>query len=224
MEALLKHGDRVIPESGVSNLDIELKRLKNESIDLFHRGVATKEFVNMKDAKRLHEAGILNRASNGSIGFTWGGFCKLNLKRTTNIVNKRKRFLELKEDEAIPEKGMGIRIYQETSDGVEVITAKIKQADLDMHIMRSSCIIEMAHDANETREIELISVSKNANTKEKPFSEYEMNMVDKLVKKTHKKIQLTSLSDDDSEEDHKTADLCREMDGLVGLLNCFHQL
>ena len=39
MEALLKHGDRVIPESGVSNLDIELKRLKNESVDLFHQGV-----------------------------------------------------------------------------------------------------------------------------------------------------------------------------------------
>ena len=42
MGALLKHGDRVIPESGVSILDTELKRLKNESVDLFHRGVATK--------------------------------------------------------------------------------------------------------------------------------------------------------------------------------------
>ena len=46
---------------------------------------------------------------------------------------KRKRFLELKEDDTIPEKGMGIRIYQTLSDGVEVITAKTKQVNLDMH-------------------------------------------------------------------------------------------
>ena len=67
----------------------------------------------------------------------------------------------------------------------------------------------MAHDANETSEIKLISLSKNTYAKEKSFTEYKNDMVDKLVKKPQRNVKLTNRSEDVSEDDHRTADLSR---------------
>ena len=47
MNALLKRGDRVVPKSGMGKLDSKLEKLNEEGVDLFHRCIVTKEFVNI---------------------------------------------------------------------------------------------------------------------------------------------------------------------------------
>ena len=47
MDALSKRGERVVPVTGMGKLDFELEKLKEEGVDLFHRCIATKDFVSI---------------------------------------------------------------------------------------------------------------------------------------------------------------------------------
>ena len=239
MNALLKRGDRVVPKSGMGKLDSKLEKLNEEGVDLFHRCIVTKEFVNilnvlvakksdavklarkinaitqdaiveiwkenkkihdlnkqatagdhsrnksnmMRDARRLRNEGILDRYVPGRVSLSWQEFCNLSLKQKTNIVNKRKRFLEIEEEVAIPWVGMDVRIYGRTKKGVQLFAGKIKSIDLQMDKRRSTCVVELAADASITKELKLRSVSRNTCTKKKPFTERELGLIDHIVTK-----------------------------------------
>ena len=86
----------------------------------------------MKDARRLCDERILDRYVPGRVSLSWQEFCNLSLKQKANIVNKRKRFLELEEEVAIPVVGMDVRIYGKTKKGVKLFAGKIKSVDLKM--------------------------------------------------------------------------------------------
>ena len=114
----------------------------------------------MKDARRLWKEGILNRYEPGRVSFSWQEFCKLGLKQKTNIVNKRKRFLELKEEVPILAVGMMVRIYGRTNEGVKLLAGKITKIDLKMDKRRSLCELELAADTSKKKELKLLSPVK----------------------------------------------------------------
>ena len=138
----------------------------------------------MKDARRLWKEGILNRCEPGRVSFSWQEFCKLSLKQKTNIVNKRKQFLELKVAAPIPAVGMTVRIlYGRTNEGVKLLAGEITKIDLNMNKRRSSCEIELAADTSKKKELKLLSLSQNTCSKKQPFTQNELDLIDHLVTK-----------------------------------------
>ena len=115
----------------------------------------------MKGAQRLWSERISNRYEPGRVSFFCQEFCKLSLKQKPNVVNKRKIFLELKEEAPIPAVGMMVRIYGQTKEGLKLLVGKITKIDLKMDETRFWCELELAVDTSKKKKLKLLSLSQN---------------------------------------------------------------